>query len=104
MALRMGPLTTMVGSQPALEQVQPSSLMTSWSPMPSAMAMSSGIMVGVQPAITPLMAIFSTVALPFMGARVATTWSRGRSVPRHISATASSVGGLMGVPLVQPWA
>ncbi len=101
MAFRMGPEMTIVGAQHEFEHVQPSSLMMS-SAMPSTAASTSGKYVGRHPAMTALTAIFSTVACPRSGGSSATTWSRGRSVPRHISATASSVGGTMGVPFVKP--
>ncbi len=58
--------------------------------------------VGSAPAITALMAIFSTVTLPWRGIILPTRWSGGRSVPVSISSTADRVGGMTGSPSVQP--
>jgi FlaA1/EpsC-like NDP-sugar epimerase len=68
----------------------------------SAPAMRTGRCGGRQPAITPLIASFSTVIGSSRFPTVPTTCSRGSSVPRSISSTSSAVGGTTGSPSVAP--
>ena len=65
--------------------------------------MTRDIYSGRQPAITALMAIFSTVASPQPGGMVATTSSGSRFTAANILSTASAVGGMIGKPSVQPF-
>ena len=58
---------------------------------------------GLQPAITALIATFSTVQGTRSGGAIATTSSgRARGVPSSIASTRASVGGTIGSPSVQP--
>src|SRR5207344_691123 len=68
----------------------------------SVAAINTGIYSGLQPAKTPLMAIFSTVAWAQRGGTLPITSSGLRLVPVSIFATRSSVGGITGRPSDQP--
>ncbi|OGA38922.1 MAG: hypothetical protein A3G24_12300 [Betaproteobacteria bacterium RIFCSPLOWO2_12_FULL_62_13] len=57
---------------------------------------------GPQPAITALIAIFSTVASPNFGAIPPITAEGSRSVACRARRTRSGVGGTIGKPSVQP--
>jgi hypothetical protein len=57
---------------------------------------------GRHPAITALIAIFSTVAGTRSGGITATTSSGARRVPSSMRRTRAAVGGTTGSPSVQP--
>src|SRR4030095_6226306 len=58
---------------------------------------------GLQPAITALMAIFSTVAWAQRGGTEPITSCPLRLVPASMASTRSSVGGMIGNPSLQPF-
>ena len=60
-----------------------------------------GNCAGWQPAITALMAIFSTVASPKPGSITMTTSCGARLVPLSMASTAAGVGGTTGIPSLQ---
>src|SRR5262249_19730061 len=68
----------------------------------STAAIPTGRCSGRQPAMTALMAIFSTVARPKPGSSTATTSAGARRVPASMRATRSGVGGTSGKPSLQP--
>ena len=68
----------------------------------SSAAITQGRYSGLQPAITALIAIFSTVTSTRSGGTIATTSSGARVVPVSIRSTRSSVGGTTGRPSVKP--
>jgi hypothetical protein len=72
----------------------------------SDMALNAAAIIGKysgrQPAITALIANFSTVAAPQLGGTSQITWSAGMSEHESISCTRSGVGGVIGSPSVQP--
>ena len=61
-----------------------------------------GQVLGLQPAMTALIATFSTVHGARSGGTVATTSSGARVVPSSMRSTRASVGGTIGSPSVQP--
>ena len=97
----MGPLTTMRGAAPPVVDWMPPKLYSVWQTALTA-ASTTGKCSGLHPAITALMATFSTVALPLIGG-IRPNTSEGASRPASSMArTRSSVGGTMGSPSVQP--
>ena len=67
----------------------------------SIAASSTGNCSGRHPAITALMAIFSTVATPNPGSMIIITSCGARLVPASIRSTSSGVGGTTGIPSLQ---
>ena len=65
-------------------------------------ASTTGRYSGRQPAITALIATFSTVHSARSGGSTHTTSPGARDVPSSIRSTRSSVGGVTGRPSVQP--
>ena len=68
----------------------------------STAAITTGRYSGRHPAITALMAIFSTVARPSRGATSATSSSRRRPLASTAAATRAAVGATTGRPSVTP--
>ena len=68
----------------------------------STAAMRTGRYSGLHPAITALMAIFSTVAIPRRGSTSAITSSGARPDAVTMASTRSGVGGTTGSPSPQP--
>ena len=97
----MGPLTMMSGATGCVVAWIESRLKAG-SARASMAVMTTGRYSGLQPAMTALTAIRSTVASPCRGGRTATTSRGSRSVKRKNSRTRSSVGGTIGSPSVQP--
>ena len=80
---------------------------TPWRSKPSSHiastpATTTGRYSGRQPAITALIAIFSTVARPKLGGTSATSASAARPLAATAAATRSRVGGTTGRPSVTP--
>ena len=96
----MGPLTRISGAS-----VWPDTCMSRWFisgwAMHSRAASRMGNCAGWQPAITALMATFSTVARPKPGSMTMTTSCGSRRVPLSMASTAAGVGGTMGIPSLQ---
>ena len=68
----------------------------------STAARITGRYSGLEPAITALIATFSTVQGARSGGTTATTSSGARRVPSSIASTRTSLGGTTGRPSVQP--
>ena len=94
LAMMTGPTGIVVASTPCMLN---SSLQTA-----STAASTQGRYSGRQPAMTALMATFSTVRSMRSGGTTATTSSGARVVPDSIRRTRASVGGTTGRPSVQP--
>ena len=101
MALVPGPLQMMTGPTGMVVASTPWMLNSSVQ-MASTAAITQGRYSGLQPAITALMAIFSTVTSTRSGGTTATTSSAARVVPVSMRSTRSSVGGTTGSPSVTP--
>ena len=99
---RTGPLTMTAGDAPMVVAITPWTLNSSVQAASSAV-MTTGRYSGFAPAITALMATFSTVAGAMFGGTCATTSCGSRPVPRSIRRTRSGVGGTTGRPSVSPW-
>ena len=99
--LAIGPLTIIKGATGCVVGCMPI-ISTGFSHIAATAAINTGIYSGRQPAITALIAIFSTVASPQLGGTAAITSDGDRFVPVNILSTASSVGGMIGRPSVQP--
>lgn len=69
----------------------------------STAAMTTGRYPGLQPAITALIATFSTVTGARFGGTTPMTSCGSRFVPPSIRSTRSGVGGMTGRPSVRPW-
>src|SRR6516165_7643542 len=92
MARRIGPLTTITG--PTDQVVASTPWMLNWSVQAASTAASTtGRYSGRHPAITALIATFSTVAGTRFGGTTATTSSGGRPVASSAASTRASVGG-----------
>ena len=98
---RMGPLTMTSGPTKYVVASTPCRLKASVHAASTA-AITTGRYSGLQPAMTALMATFSTVAGARFGGTSATTSPGWREVPASIRATRSSVGGTTGRPSVMP--
>ena len=70
--------------------------------MHSVMASTTGMTSGLQPAITALAAIFSTVPMPKPGSKMPTTSSAGLPDAATNAATFSGVGAASGRPSLHP--
>jgi hypothetical protein len=101
MARAIGPLTMMAGVQALVVARTPCRPNTGVSAASTAVS-TTGMYSGRQPAITALMAIFSTVQSVRLGGILPTTSRGERAVPSSIASTRSSVGGTTGKPSVQP--
>lgn len=101
MARVPGPLHTMTGPTGIVVASTPCMLKVSLHTASSA-AMTHGMYSGRQPAMTALMAIFSTVSSTRSGGQSATMSPGARVVPVSIRRTRSRVGGTTGRPSVQP--
>ena len=99
MACVIGPFTITPG-RPVGRRQQPWMLNSSVHAASTA-ASTTGRYSGLQPAITALIATFSTVHSTRSGGTTATTSSGSRVVPSSMRSTAS-VGGTTGRPSVQP--
>ena len=96
----IGPLTRIIGAS-----VWPDTCMSRWFSSgwarQSMAASNMGNCSGRQPAITALIATFSTVATPKPGSiTISTSWGL-RLVPASIRSTSSGVGGITGMPSLQ---
>src|SRR5262249_3256660 len=100
-AARAGPLTMNSGEWKVAVAETPWRSKAS-SLMPSTPAMTTGMYSGRQPAITALMAIFSTVARPKLGGTKAISSVASRPEPATMASTRSRVGGTTGRPSVTP--
>ena len=69
---------------------------------PSSAANTTGRYSGLQPAITALIATFSTLHSTRSGGTIATTSSAARFVPSSMASTRCGVGGTSGKPSLQP--
>ena len=74
----------------------------SGSQIASTAATTTGMYSGRQPAMTALMAIFSTVARPRRGATCPISSPPSRPLARTAACTRASVGGTTGSPSVTP--
>ena len=99
---RMGPFTTIAGAAPIVVAQTPWALNSSLT-QASMAVMTTGRYSGLQPAMTALMATFSTVAGAMFGGTTATRSCASRVVPSSIRITRSGVGGTTGRPSVRPW-
>ena len=99
---RIGPLMIITGAAPMVVAVTPWMLNASVQAASTA-AMMTGKYSGLHPAITALIAIFSTVASPMFGGTVAMTSWGLRCVPPSMRITRSGVGGTRGNPSEKPW-
>ena len=77
-------------------------MLNSGSTIASTAAMSTGMYSGKHPAITALMAIFSTVATPPSGLMYPISREASRPVAPTIRSTLSGVGGITGKPSDHP--
>src|SRR5262247_326602 len=100
-ARRIGPLTTITGPTLIVVASTPWMLKASVQAASTA-AITTGRYSGLQPAITALIATFSTVQGARSGGTTATTSSAARVVPSSIASTRSGVGGTSGSPSLQP--
>ena len=101
MARVPGPLQTITGPTGMVVANTPWMLKVSLHTA-STPAITHGRYSGLQPAITALMAIFSTVTSTRSGGTTATTSEGARVVPCSMRMTRCSVGGTTGSPSVQP--
>ncbi len=97
----IGPFTTMTVAAPIVVAVTPWTLNSSVQTASTA-AITTGRYSGLHPAITALIAIFSTVAMPMFGGTVAITSCGSRCVPSSMRITRSGVGGTKGNPSEKP--
>jgi hypothetical protein len=100
--LAIGPLTIMSGATGCVVGCISASRNFS-SAIASIAAIITGMYSGRQPAMTALIAIFSTVASPQHGGIVATTSEGFLLVPAIIFSVAWLVGGIIGNPSLQPF-
>src|SRR6266851_3533651 len=100
-ALRAGPLTMKSGEWKLVVAETPWRSKAS-SHMASTPAITTGRYSGRQPAMTALIAIFSTVARPKLGGTSATRSAASRPDPPIMAVTRSRVGGMTGRPSVTP--
>ena len=96
-----GPLTMTMGAWGPVDMAKVRRPMAG-SRMHSAMASTTGMASGLQPAITAFAAIFSTVPMPKPGSKMPTTSSAGRPDAATNAATFSGVGATSGIPSLQP--
>ena len=103
---RTGPLTSIIGARPAVVAIEPCK-----GNCPPAAASTEARTVGkysgLQPAITALIAVFSTLIGAMFGGSVATTACGSlqcSGAQPSIRSTRSRVGGTTGRPSVMPWA
>ena len=102
MAVRIGPLTTMNGALPPVLAVLPCSP-NSGTHIACTIATTTGMYSGSAPAITAAIATFSAVMRRRRTGSTPTTSSgASRTAPTN-RRTASSVGGTIGSPSVQPF-
>jgi hypothetical protein len=100
-AMRIGPLTMTRSATASVVPDTPTSAKAG-SQMASTAAITVGMYSGRQPAITALIAIFSTVARPSRGATWPTSSAPSRPLARTAACTRASVGGTTGSPSVTP--
>ena len=100
-ALRTGPFTMSRGATASVVPDTPTRAKAG-SQIASTPAITTGMYSGRQPAMTALMAIFSTVARPSRGATRATSSSPCRRLASTAAATRVAVGGTTGSPSVTP--
>ena len=98
---RIGPFTITTGPTGIVVASTPWMLNSSVQ-IASTAASTTGRYSGKQPAITALIATFSTVAGARSGATIATTSSGARVVPASIASTRREEGATTGRPSVQP--
>ena len=96
----IGPLTRIIGASVCPETCISRWFISGWARQ-SIAAKSTGNCSGRQPAITALIAIFSTVARPNPGSMTMSTSWGARLVPFSICSTAAGVGGITGMPSLQ---
>ena len=96
-----GPLTMTSGPEKCVVQSRPCSV-NSGSSAASSTPSTTGMYSGLQPAITALIATFSTVQGARFGGMLPTISSGLRSVPPSMRRMRSSVGGTTGRPSLQP--
>ena len=101
MARVPGPLQTITGPTGMVVARTPCILNSSVQTA-SIAAITHGKYSGRQPAITALIAIFSTVSSTKSGGAIATTSWGAREVPASMRITRSGVGGTTGKPSVKP--
>src|SRR4051794_29619763 len=89
-----GPTNIVVASTPCMENAGSSTASTA--------ASTTGKYSGLQPAITALIATFSTVSTPELGGQMPTTSFGSRLVPASMRSTRCCVGGTTGSPSDQP--
>ena len=100
-ALAAGPLMITSGPEKCVVQSRPCST-NSGSSAASSTPSTTGMYSGLQPAITALIATFSTVQGARLGGIRPTISSGLRSVPPSMRRMRSSVGGTTGRPSLQP--
>lgn len=101
MRRRIGPLTTITGAVGMVVASRPCTLKASVQAA-STLASTTGRYSGVHPAITALIATFSTLHSTRSGGTQATISSGLRVVPESMASTRSAVGGTSGSPSLQP--
>ena len=97
----IGPETSTIGAWGPVDMAQVRSPMEG-SRMHSIMAMITGMVSGLHPAITALAAILRTVPIPKPGAKSPTTWSPLRPEASTMASTLLFVGAMSGNPSLQP--
>ena len=101
-AVRIGPLTTMNGALPPVLAVLPCRP-NSGTHIACTIATTTGMYSGIPPAITAAIATFSAVMRRRRTGSTPTTSSGASATTSTNRRTASSVGGTIGSPSVQPF-
>ena len=96
-----GPFTTTMGPEKYVVQSRPC-MANSGASAASTTARTTGMYSGLQPAITALIATFSTMHGALFGGMAPTTSCGSRVVPRSMRSTRTGVGGTTGSPSLQP--
>ena len=96
-----GPFTTTIGPENQVVQSSPC-IVNSGTSAASTTARTTGMYSGLQPAITALIATFSTVQDALFGGISPTTSCGSRVVPFSMRSTRTGVGGTTGRPSLQP--
>ena len=100
-SLRIGPLTTTAWAAPARVAVVECALASGCRRARTA-ATTTGVYLGRQPAITAFTATFSAVTSRLRVGMVLSTSAPVRPAAARAASTASTVGGMIGSPSVQP--
>ena len=97
----IGPFTTTIGPENQVVHSRPC-IANSGASAASTTARTTGMYSGLQPAITALIATFSTVHGALFGGIAPITSCASRLVPPSIRSTRTGVGGTTGSPSLQP--